>query len=735
MRLFIAEKPELARAIVEALGGGSRKRGYFDCGGDYVTWCFGHMLALLDPEDYDPRYEKWNMADLPIAHIPWRKKPSGDDRSKDQLKIILQLLKEAESVVHAGDPGEEGQLLVDEILEYGHCQLPVMRVLINDSNNKVVRREIAAMRDNREFAGTFAAAEARSVADQLYGYNMTRAYTVAARTLGYSGLLSVGRVQTPILGVAVRRTRAFKSHQKAHYFNLTAQFEAEGFKFPGRYVIAEGDPVDEKGRLVDQAHAQGIADVTRGKPARVVAAKTSPKETPPPLPYNLLKLQVDASRKFGFKPDDVKEITQDLREKHKLITYNRSDSQYLNDEQHECAPAVLAAIAQTAPMFAAAAQRADPAIKSRAFDSTKTTDHHGIVPTEATANFADLSDAEQKIYLLIARAYVAQFFPKYQYDQTDVTVKVEGHDFVARAKITTSSGWRVLYKNDAGNEALEVDEGDLDIDMRSLRADQAAICVDAQASKQETKPLPLFTMATLMNAFTSVAKEIRDERLRKVMIEKDKDKEGEHGGIGTPATRDSIVANLFERGYLIEIGKNVVPTILAEEFYDALPDEAKFPDMTALWHEQQKSIKAGELETLTFLRDLMVYIGRQVENVKAHGIPLKIDIHPCPLCKRALRRIQMKDKAFWGCTGYADGCKYSCEDKAGKPVPREAVTVSSLYKCQACSAGLIARTGKKKPGQKAGRHFWGCSGYPTCTQTYPDVGGKPDYSSKTKVEA
>ena len=300
MRLFIAEKPDLAKAIVEGLGGGSRKNGYFDCGKDYVTWCFGHMLQLLDPEDYDERYAKWNMADLPLQFIPWRKKPGHD--KQEQLDIILKLLKQAESVVHAGDPDEEGQLLVDEILAYAGSTLPVKRVLINDNNTQVVRKALDSLRDNREFAGLSAAAEARSVGDQLYGYNMTRAYTLAARQAGYQGVISVGRVQTPILGLVVRRDRANEAHRKAFYYLVTGRFDIEGVTFPARYQIAEGDPVDEKGRLSDGEHAQAIADAAKGQAARVLSAETRKKEQSPPLPYNLLKLQTDASRKFGMKP-------------------------------------------------------------------------------------------------------------------------------------------------------------------------------------------------------------------------------------------------------------------------------------------------------------------------------------------------------------------------------------------------------------------------------------------------
>lgn len=673
-RLVIAEKPELAKAIVEGLGGGSRKDGYYECGSDRVTWCYGHMLALLDPEDYDERYANWNMADLPIVHIPWRKKPSGDAGAKAQFKTILSLLKQAKSVVHAGDPDDEGQLLVDEILEYANCRLPVQRLLINDNNVKIVRRQLAAMRDNREFAGLSAAAEARSVGDQLYGFNITRLYTLAARAKGYQGLLSVGRVQTPILGLVVRRCRENAAHQKTYYYLVNGQFEVEGIQFPARYQVADGDPVDEKGRLSNKEHAEGIAAAVSGQPARIVSVTTKAKEAAAPLPYNLLKLQMDASRKFGFKPDQVKDITQALREKHKLITYNRSDCEYLSEEQHGDAPGVLAAIAQTAPMLAAAAQRANPTIKSRAFNSSKVSAHHAIIPTESTADLSKLTDAEQKIYLLIARAYVAQFWPKHLYDQTDVLAQVGDHRFGVRSNVTTSPGWKILYKNDAGNEDLEGNADDIEQDLRKLRDGQAGTCTDAKAEQQETKPQPLYTMESLLSDLTRVAKYIRDDRLRKILIEKDKGKQGEHGGIGTPATRDSIIATLFERGYLVEKGKHIVSTPTGEELYDALPDTARFPDMTALWHEQQKAIQAGERDTLSFVNELMEYIGAEVANIKDNGLNMKIDTHPCPSCGKPLRRLKKKDKNeyFWGCTGFADGCKFACDDKGGKPVPREA---------------------------------------------------------------
>ena len=731
MRLFIAEKPELAKAIVAGLGGGQRKQGYIDCGSDKVTWCFGHMLQLLDPEDYDEKYKQWNMGDLPIAHIPWRKKVASD--KKDQVKVILSLLKEADLVVHAGDPDEEGQLLVDEILEHAHCRLPVKRVLINDNNTKVVKKALDNLRDNSEFAGLSAAAEARSVCDQLYGYNMTRAYTLAARKAGYQGVLSVGRVQTPVLGLVVRRDRQHAEHKKAYYYNVTGDFSFQGVGFTARYQVTESDPVDDKNRLTDPEHAQRIADAIQGQPAETAKVDTKKKVQQPPLPYNLLKLQTDASRKFGFKPDQVKDITQSLREKHKLITYNRSDCEYLSDEQHADAPGVLSAIASTAPALARAANVADPTIKSRAFNSDKVSAHHGIIPTEATADLSNLSEGEQKIYLLVARAYVAQFWPKHEYDQTSVTVKTEGHTFAARANVTTQAGWLTLYKNDADNEDLQGDEADLSADLRQLSAGMQGTCTDARSEKMETKPQPLYTMATLLSDLTRVAKYIKDDHLKKTLQEKDKEKAGEHGGIGTPATRDSIIATLFKRGYLAERGKQVVSTDTGRDFYDALPDQAKFPDMTALWHEQQKAIVAGDMDIQSFVKELMRYVEGEVATVKTQGVMgLKIDTHPCPECKEPLRRIKGKKGFFWGCTGYQEGCKFSCEDKAGKPgstKKKAAIKISDKYQCQSCSKGLVRRPGKRK-----GSYFWGCSGYPECKEVYFDMKGVPNFN-KQKASA
>ncbi len=727
MRLFIAEKPDLARALVEGLGGnGTRRDGYYDCDADVVTWAFGHMLQLMEPEDYDSCYKIWRLEDLPLLHIPWRKKPQ-PDKAK-QLEVILDLLKRASSVVHAGDPDDEGQLLVDEILHYANCRLPVQRVLINDNNPKLVRRALDALRDNREFAGLSASAEARAVGDQLYGYNLSRAYTLVAQKQGFQGSLIVGRVQTPILGLVVRRDREHAGHTKVGYHTVSAEIAVAGLTFPARYRLKPTDPVDDKGRLNDPLHAKALAEAVLGQPATLLTAETKATEVAPPLPYNLLKLQTDASRLLGLRPDVVKDLTQSLREKHRLITYNRSDCQYLSVEQHADAPAVLAAIGATAPDLATAVAKAEPTRKSRAFDSAKVSAHHAIIPTETRADPETLTEPERQIYDLIARAYVAQFHAPQRLERTEVMVNMLDHRFICKAALVTQPGWTALTQEE---EETETEESPLCLDLRSLTPGQEGTCVKAETTRRETKPPPLYTMASLLTDLTRVAKYVKDPDLRAELLKKDAGKEGEHGGIGTPATRDTILKTLFERSYLEERGKSLASTGLGRELYDALPDIAKFPDMTALWHRQQRAIQAGEQDTESFIRDLASFIAQEVTAVQTNGLPLKIPVLPCPRCQRPLRRFANGTKGpFWSCSGRAEGtCTYSCDDKDGKPVPRPDPAVSVLHKCMGCGQGLKRRDSFKTKGE----FWWSCSGYPTCRYTYPDLKGKPDYSKKKKA--
>ena len=783
--LYIAEKPELARAIVEGLGGGIKRNGYYECGDDRVTWCFGHMLQLYNPEDYDPSYKKWTLDALPMFFIPWKKRPVA--KSKDQFAIIVGLLREADSVCHAGDPDAEGQLLVDELLQYADYQNPVKRVLINDNNTEVVKKALADLRDNADFKGLSAAAEARQIGDQLYGFNMTRLYTLAARQEGYTGMLSVGRVQTPILGLVVRRDRENAGHQKIPYYMVHGVFRVGDSRFTASYQVKPADSQDDKGRLNHPADAEAIAGSISGKTAVIRSHEVKPGETPPPLPYNLLKLQSDASRLYGIGPDKVKDITQALREKHRLITYNRSDSQYLSDEQHVDSGRVLAAVGDMAPELKAHEGKIDSSRKSRAFDSAKVTAHHAIIPTVAVAASDRLSKEERLVYFLIARAYTAQFMPPHKWERSVTVFEIEGHTFTRSARTTIENGWRDLYSGDPKPDAADQDGEDEEVSTSpGFTIGQEADCIAGENVRKETAPKPLYTMSTLLEELTRVAQYVIDEKLRKILVAKDKDKPGEHGGIGTPATRDEIIKTLFERNFLEyqKKGKKqiVVSTQTGREIYDCLPDIAKFPDMTALWHEQQLDIEHGRSGVDAFVDGLIRHISEETARVIESGLALNIEKHPCPECGKAMIRKMASGKPFWGCAGYPD-CKITLPDDNGKPGPRSQVLgvvdpsvtcplcgkpmrlrnhpKGSFFGCSAypeCKGSLKAKDGKplsedqrprisekhtcktcgnglvRRPGKKDGSFFWGCSGYPTCKTSYPDTDGKPNYTVKHEKE-
>lgn len=725
MRLFIAEKPELGKAIAAALGGARPDNGFIRCGDDVVTWCFGHLLELTAPEDHDPNTKQWRMDTLPLKW-PIQHKPIKD--KEKQVKLIKNLASDATQIVNAGDPDDEGQLLIDELLDYIGNTKPVLRVLINDLNKSIVQKAIANMRDNSEFYGLYQSALARSVADQVYGFNLTRAYTLAGRAAGAQQVLSVGRVQTPILGLVVRRDRANESHSSHSYYDVSATLSGDGGFFQAKYRPGESAPVDDKGRVIDPEHVSTLLESIKGQQASIKGLTHEDKEASPPLPYNLLNLQADASRKYGLTPDKTLKVTQALRETHRLITYNRSDCEYLSDEQHDSAPSVLAAISETAPVLSGAAGHGDPEIKSRAFNSKNVSAHHAIIPTDNIGDVKKLNADESRIYLLIARAYIAQFFPKHRYQEITVDLDLSGYSFRGKSRKITDSGWKKLYAKDKDNEDVHSQEDDSESGSDSLewlQNDSQLVCNDANSEEKKTKPPARYTMASLLKDLARVAKYVTDPNIKKLLLSKDQEKKGEHGGIGTPATRSAIIEQLTKRGFIEEKNKKVASTEIGREFHDLLPESATTPDMTALWHEQQQQIQDGTLSLKDFTDGVANHVAAEVESIKSSGISVKAAQGPaCPSCEEgALIRRKGKNGHFWGCSRYPD-CKATFPDKRGKPdleaKSKEAPQASDKHFCPKCEKGLIRRPAKRK-----GVFWWGCSGFPDCDYKTFDKDGVP----------
>lgn len=574
MRLFIAEKPSLGRAIADVLPKPHRRGdGYIACGNDQiVTWCVGHLLEQAQPDHYDSRYARWSLADLPIIPEKWRLQPRPSVAK--QLKVVEGLLKQADEVVHAGDPDREGQLLVDEVLDY--LQLPaekrskVQRCLINDLNPSAVDRAVNRLRENREFIPLCVSALARARADWLYGINMTRAWTLLGRNAGYDGVLSVGRVQTPVLGLVVRRDEEIENFIPKDYFEVKAHIVTpEEMRFTANWVPSDAcEPwQDEEGRLLNRTLAEHVVARIAGKPARVTAYSDKRESETAPLPFSLSSLQIEAARRFGLSAQTVLDTCQRLYETHKLITYPRSDSRYLPDEHFAGRHAVLKAIQAHQPNLTPPGDfSADR--KNRCWDDKKVDAHHAIIPT-ARSSAVKLTENEQNVYGLVARQYLMQFCPDALFRKCTIELDIAGGKFVAKARFLAEAGWRALL---GGKERDEENDG---TPLPVVAKDDELLCEQGEVLAKQTQPPRPFTDATLLSAMTGIARFVQDKELKKVLRATD--------GLGTEATRAGIIELLFRRAFLVKKGRTINATETGRALIHSLPDLAARPDMTAQW--------------------------------------------------------------------------------------------------------------------------------------------------------
>ncbi|MCW1362739.1 DNA topoisomerase 3 [Campylobacter jejuni] len=671
MRLFIAEKPELGRAIAEGLDGNYKSgEGYIQKGDNIVTWAFGHILELAKPEEYDEKYKLWKLEDLPLPIKEFKYLPKKE--SKKQLKIICDLIHSDKitSIVNCGDADDEGQILVDEIVQYSKTSKPVFRVLINDLTPKAVKEEIAKIKPNADFKGMSERGFARSQADWIVGINLTRAYTIMARKNGYEGVLSVGRVQTPILSLIVNRDKEFENFKSIDYYSLLGDFNINNNTIKARLKTED--------KILDENLAKEIKESCENQNAKI-NLKIENKKEYPPLPYNLLVLQAECAKLFGFSPDKTLEITQNLREKHKAITYNRSDCQYLPETMFEQAPNILNIIKENLNSndeIQALIASSDLTIKSKAFNDANISAHYGIIPTQNKIS-SQLTQDELVVYNLIAKRFIIQFFHPREYQTTTINLEVNQRIFTATQNKTTKSGFRSLWQNVDSEEEQENNENDIN-DLSILKNGDIAKCSLIQIEKKQTKPRPYYTMTTLLKDLNSVAKYVSDERIKKLLMEKDKDKKGESGGIGTPATRSNHIKTLIEREY-IEVSKDkkqiIKSTKKGRDLIKLSPKSLITPDMTALWFEQQKMIEISELRREQFLEEITKEVISEIQRIDKNQEFKILDNEnkpkiQCPQCNKGfLQRIKSKNgnSWWWGCSEFKQGCKAMYYDDNGKP--------------------------------------------------------------------
>ncbi|HCH02958.1 MAG TPA: DNA topoisomerase III [Vibrio sp.] len=647
VRLFIAEKPSLGRAIASALlKPHKNEQGYIRCGnGDIVTWCIGHLLEQVEPDAYDDRYKKWNLADLPIIPEQWQLRPRA--AAKKQLSVIKQLFKHKPELINAGDPDREGQLLVDEVIDYLKAskaqKQTAQRLLVNDLNLPAVKRALIQMRSNQEFIPLSISALARSRADWLYGMNMSRAYTLLGQKAGYQGVLSVGRVQTPVLGLVVRRDEEIENFIPRDYFSLHAlipyQNGADIFDIRAKWKPSEAIKPwqDEEGRVLNRKLVENVAERIKGQPATVKNSEQKQTKQAPPLPYSLSALQIDAARRFQMSAQDVLNVCQSLYEKHKLITYPRSDSRYLPKEHFAQAPAVTSAISQNDKQLASAVDNADLTLKSKAWNDSKVDAHHAIIPTPKKMSSNGLSGHEAKIYQLIARQYLMQFYPAAVYAESKLEFDIAGGLFIAKGRVLVSAGWKSLLP---AGKAAQVEEDEAD-PVPALQQGEVLTCREGEIKDHKTEPPRHFTESTLLQAMTGIARFVADKNLKKILRETD--------GLGTEATRAGILDTLFKRQLLVRQGRNILSSEAGRGLIHALPTESTYPDMTAHWEHQLQAMAEKQQPYAPFMQTLEQQISTIINKVQNSGVPSSLrdlpQVERKPFKKRSFRKSPTKKTA------------------------------------------------------------------------------------------
>nr|WP_273423243.1 DNA topoisomerase III [Halomonas sp.] len=585
MRLIIAEKPSLARAIADALpGGGQCQEGAIICGDTTVTWCLGHLLEQAPPEAYDPADKQWRLDRLPIVPGTWQLAPRS--KARGQLAVIRKLIKQATSVVHAGDPDREGQLLVQEVIEHLKYRGPVQRLLISDLNRPAVSRALASLRPNAEFQPLFQAAQARSRADWLYGINLTRAWTLTGRQAGHDGVLSVGRVQTPVLGLIVRRDNSIRDFKPHPFYPLWVDLQVAQGQLRAWWAPKAHQPLDEQGRLIDRTPADALAAQLPGARGTLTTLDQQEKRQAPPLPYSLSALQVDAARRFGLSAQMVLDICQRLYEQHKLITYPRSDCRDLPEEHLALAQRSLSGACQNDDTLREWLNGADFTLRSKAWNDKQVGAHHALAPTGKPADFSQLSATEGHVFRLIVRNVMAQFYRPLRTFEVKAEFTLLNEAFRARGQSILDPGWKPLFTTREDTPPLP-----------PLTQGEACQALAAGVEEKETRPPEPFTDASLIKAMMNIGRYVDDPNVRRTLRDTD--------GLGTEATRAGIIETLVQRGYLVRQQKALRATKLGCALIAALPSAVSTPERTALWEQRLRAISEQQDDPNAFQQALL----------------------------------------------------------------------------------------------------------------------------------
>jgi DNA topoisomerase-3 len=600
----VAEKPSVARDIARVLGASTRGEGYFHGNGYAVTWAIGHLVRLAEPHEIDPRLKRWRSEDLPI--LPGRFPLVVIDATRDQFAVVKKVLhaRTVERVVCATDAGREGELIFRYVYEAAGCTRPVSRLWISSLTEAAIREGFRQLRDGAEFDGLAAAARGRSHADWLVGMNLSRAYSLAQHDD-----LSVGRVQTPTLAMVVERELAIRAFVPEKYFEVVARFDDAAPGYHGTWFAPEpgkkGEPSPKARRLpADGELARAIVARTAGKPARVARASQEQKRIPPPLLYDLTELQRHCNRLFGMSAQRTLDVAQSLYEKHKLISYPRSDSRHLSTAVAATLPEIVRAVAPSYPGLVAPGSDSR-ALGPRFVADHRVTEHHAIIPTAADPNKATLTADERRVHDLVCRRFLEAWHGDYVFSSTQVVTTVAEDHFFSSGTSLVDRGWKVL----------ELGKADADHALPQLSVGDERVVGHVTEVAKETEPPRRFTEATLLTAMETAGRALEEKELSLAMKER---------GLGTPATRAAIIEALLKRAYLVRNGKVLEPTDKGVRLIDTVHPHVKSPAMTGAWEAKLRRIERGDGDVGGFMQEIEAYVREVIAGVAVAERPAPV---------------------------------------------------------------------------------------------------------------
>ena len=695
--LVIAEKPSVARDIARVLGANQKNGGVLEGKKYVVTWALGHIITLADPEEYDKKYEKWEMSTLPM--MPKDMKLVVIRQTGKQFSVVKTQLfrKDIEEIIIATDAGREGELVARWILEKAGCHKPIKRLWISSVTDKAIKEGFANLKDGHAYDNLYRAAVARAEADWLVGMNGTRALTCK-----YNAQLSCGRVQTPTLAMIARREEEIRQFTPKEYYGVSV--ETQDVKWTWR------DEKTKSFRTFSREKAEEIRRKTETASLEVTRIEEKTKKSMAPGLYDLTTLQREANQKYGFSAKETLNIMQRLYENHKVLTYPRTDSRYIGKDIVPTIRERLKACGIGPYRKLAGALMNKPVQANSSFvDDKKVSDHHAIIPTEQFVQLDHMINEERKIYDMVVRRFLAVLYPPFEYQQVTMEAKVAGETFAASGKVVKSQGWKEVYEGGDQEESEEDEEKLKDQRLPKMQTGQKLKVLRAALNTGKTKPPARFTEATLLAAMENPVKfmETRDKEAVKTI--------GETGGLGTVATRADIIEKLFHSFMMEKKGNEIHITSKAKQLLELVPEDLKKPELTADWEMKLSQIAKGKIRQGDFLHEIRDYTCEIVDEIKSGEGTFRHDNltnKVCPRCGKKLLAVNGKNSKMLVCQdrecGYRETISRTTNARCPKCHKRMEMYVKGKEETFICACGYKEKLSafqarRKKEGAGVGK--------------------------------